>query len=38
MKTGLNSEVLGMLTDEAGGKQIVKFVGFRAKLYSYKNA
>ena len=22
--------------DEAGGKQIVEFVGLRAKLYSYK--
>ena len=36
MKTGLNSEVLGMLKDEAGGKQIVEFVGLRAKLHSYK--
>ena len=25
-----------MFTDEAGGKQIVEFVGLRAKLYSYK--
>ena len=25
-----------MLKDEAGGKQIVEFVGLRAKLYSYK--
>ena len=25
-----------MFKDEAGGKQIVKFVGLRAKLYSYK--
>ena len=25
-----------MFKDEAGGKQIVEFVGFRAKLYSYK--
>ena len=31
-----NSKVLGMFTDEAGGKQIVEFVGLRAKLYSYK--
>ena len=36
IKTGLNSKVLGMLKDEAGGKQIVEFVGLRAKLYSYK--
>ena len=34
--TGLNSKVLGMVKDEAGGKQIVEFVGLRAKLYSYK--
>ena len=32
IKTGLNSKVLGMFKDEAGGKQIVEFVGFRAKL------
>ena len=25
-----------MLKDEAGGKQIVEFLGLRAKLYSYK--
>ena len=36
IKTGLNSKVLGMFKDEAGRKQIVKFVGLRAKLYSYK--
>ena len=36
IKTGLNSKVLGMFKDEAGGKQIVQFVGLRAKLYSYK--
>ena len=35
-KTGLNSKVLGMFKDEAGGKQIVEFVGLRAKLYCYK--
>ena len=28
--------MLGIFKDEAGGKQIVEFVGFRAKLYSYK--
>ena len=36
IKTGLNSKVLGMFTDEAGGKQIVEFVVLRAKLYSTK--
>ena len=36
IKTGLNSKVLGMFRDEAGGKHIVEFVGLRAKLYSYK--
>ena len=33
IKTGLNSKVLGMFKDEAGGKQIVEFVGLR---FSYK--
>ena len=36
IKTGLNSKVLGIFKAEAGGKQIVEFVGLRAKLYSYK--
>ena len=27
IKTGVNSKVLGMFKDEAGGKQIVEFVG-----------
>ena len=36
IKTGLNSKVLEMFKDEADGKQIVEFVGLRAKLYSYK--
>ena len=36
VKTGLNSKVLGLFKDEAGGKQIVEFVGLWAKLYSYK--
>ena len=36
IQTGLNSKVLEMFKDEAGGKQIVEFVGLRAKLYSYK--
>ena len=36
IKTRLNSRVLGMFNDEGDGKQIVEFVGLRAKLYSYK--
>ena len=36
IKTGLNSKVLGLFKNEAGGKQIVEIVGLRAKLYSYK--
>ena len=32
IKTGLNSKVLGMFKDEAGGKQIFEFVGLRVKL------
>ena len=36
IKAGINSKVLGMFNDEADGKQIVDFVGLRAKLYSYK--
>ena len=35
IKTGLNSKVLVMFKDEAGGKQIVEFFSLRAKLYSY---
>ena len=35
IKTGLNSKVLGMIKDEAGGKQNVEIVGLRAKLYCY---
>ena len=34
IKTGLKCKVLGMFNNEAGGKQIVQFVGLRAKLYS----
>ena len=30
IKTGLNSKVLGMFKDEAGGKQIVEFVWFES--------
>ena len=36
IKTGVNSKVLGVFKDDAGGKHIVEFVGLRAKLYSYK--
>ena len=36
IKTELSSKVLGIFKDDAGGKQIVEFVGLRAKLYSYK--
>ncbi|XP_022777903.1 uncharacterized protein LOC111319374 [Stylophora pistillata] len=34
--TGVNKKVIGMFNDEAGGKIIEKFIGLRAKLYSYK--
>ena len=36
IKAGVNSKVLEMFKDDAGGKQIVEFVGLGAKLYSYK--
>ena len=36
IETGLNSKVLGMFKDEADEKQIVEFVGLKAKLSSYK--
>jgi len=36
IKTGVNKKVLGMFKDEAAGKQIEKFVGLKAKSYSYK--
>ena len=35
IETGVN-KVIGMFKDEAGGKQIIEFVGLRAKLYSFK--
>ena len=38
ISTGLNSKVLEMFKDEASGKQIVEFVGLRAKLYLLQNA
>ena len=34
--TGINERVIGMMKDEAGGKQITEFVGLRCKLYAYK--
>ena len=36
IKVGTNKKVPGMFKDEAGGKQILEFVGLRAKLYSYR--
>lgn len=32
----VNKKVIGMMKDECGGKQIAKFGGLRAKLYSYQ--
>ena len=34
--TGVNKKVIGMFKDEAGGQQIIEFVGLRAKLYTFK--
>ena len=36
IKTVLNIKVPGIFKTEDGGKQIVEFLGLRAKLYSYK--
>ena len=35
IETSVNKKVIGMFKDEAGGRQITKFVVSRAKLYSY---
>ena len=35
IKTGVNKKVIGFMKDEVGGKIIAKFVGLRAKNYSY---
>ena len=36
IETGVNKKVIAMFKDEAGRKQIIEFVGLRAKLYSFK--
>ena len=36
IQVGANKKVPGMFKDEAGGKQILEFVGLRAKLYAYR--
>ena len=35
IEIGVNKKVIGMFKDEAGGEVIAKFVGLRAKNYSY---
>ena len=34
IEAGVNKKVINMFKDEAGGKQIIEFVGLRPKLYS----
>ena len=34
--TGVNKMVIGMMKEEAGGKQISEFVGLRSKLYAIR--
>ena len=36
IKTGCNKKVIGKMKDECSGKQILEFVGLRAKMYSYR--
>lgn len=36
IKVGNRKRALGLLKDEAGGKQIIEFVGLRPKMYAYK--